>query len=178
MLGALSAIFGLIIIIAFCFTPYLCQLSSEKLIKKFREGEFSQKEQVFYASVLVSYVVFISSTSLYALRARVYSEGLQAKYFFGDFLSLIFIIAIIIRCYLINKAGDDKDLLLRFMAFTVPIVPHYFFINTGLRYLPGLLPQYLNNDLYYFFSYGLLYYCVYILYSDAFRAIHKDKLGN
>ncbi|MFW5431927.1 MAG: hypothetical protein ACKE5Q_03995 [Methylophilaceae bacterium] len=88
----------------------------DALVKDFKAGEVTQKEQLKY------YLAFIVACTL-ATQLSGYVDTVSNVYdMLSNCLELVLGVAGIVYCYKINSTGDDKDFIARMVCIGFPVM--------------------------------------------------------
>jgi len=97
--------------------------SEKKLARKLHEGQVTEKEQMIYLVILnLSYATLLMDW----LSSRTLPPAVNVYSYIID-LSVIFSMVVTpIYCALINRRGDNKDLIARYACVSIPILIKLF----------------------------------------------------
>lgn len=94
--------------------------SEKKLARKLHEGQVTEKEQMIYLSLYVMTCVFFTTMSVN--HATYHNTTINAYSYLFDFVTLTFTFGTIFYCSFLNRQGDGKNLITRYICVSVPLV--------------------------------------------------------
>jgi hypothetical protein len=123
---------------------YLWKVDS--LVKDFRSGKLSQKEEFKYMLLFTVLMILVSDPALHIGLSYTYYDTLISALILGISILGIF------YCYKINSSGDDKDFIVRVMCIGLPVVIRVLavmipvFIVVGILEAEFIFPESLNEE--------------------------------
>lgn len=93
--------------------------SEKKLARKLHEGHVTEKEQMIYLSLYVMTCAFFSTNFIgYSL----YQDAIINIYsYLFDSVTILVTFGTLFYCSLLNRSGDNRDIIARYIALSVPL---------------------------------------------------------